>query len=143
MLKLQCEVKGLKDLKKYIKLVEKLAKLEKSNKFQKFIQKKALETVKRVTDERLTGGTTNDATIDLYKSSHKIEKTDNGFILYNDAKIPANSYNRKSSNTDNYPKGEFSIALAFEYGTGVVGEGSYDGKYFTPWKYNVNNYEDG
>ena len=138
MLKLQCEVKGLKELNKTINLIENLTKLQTSKKFQKYMQEKALETVNKITNERLTGGTTNDTEIQLYKSSHHIQKEENGFILYNNAKIPANT-----KIASNYPEGNFSIALAFEYGTGITGEGTYDGKYFQAWNYNINDYNFG
>ena len=138
MLKFSCEVVGLKELNKTIKLIDILQKIKGSSKFQKYIQKKCLETVKKITSERLVGGTTNDVEIQLYKLSHRIQKEEDGFILYNDAKIPTSG-----SIAVNYPEGKFSIALAFEYGTGITGEGTYDGKYFQAWQYNVNNYNFG
>ena len=33
--------------------------------------------------------------------------------------------------------------MAFEYGVGITGEGTYQDDYFTPWEYNVNNYNFG
>lgn len=138
MLKIEFNVEGLKELDKYIEYVNKLASMKKDSDFQKFIQNKILSLAQKVTDQRLTGGTTNDEYIQLYKSSHHIQEEENGFILYNDATIDANV----EENT-NYPGGQFSIALAFEYGVGITGEGTYQEDVFTAWDYNVNDYNFG
>lgn len=138
MIKINTNVSGLKELQKELDRIQMLVNLKKDNNFNQFLQDKFMETARRISDERLVGGTTNDMAIDKYKSSHHIIEEDNGFILYNDCTIGADT-----STPDNYPNGEFSIALAFEYGVGIVGEGTYDGKYFTPWDYNINGYNFG
>lgn len=138
MLKVNASVSGLKELQKEIDRVQNLIKMKSDNGFNKYLQDKFMEVATRVTNERLVGGTTNDMAIQKYKSSHHIIPDENGFILYNDCTIGADT-----SMPDKYPNGEFSIALAFEYGVGIVGEGTYDGKYFTPWDYNVNGYNFG
>lgn len=137
-MKFNVEAINLEGLNKHIEYVNKMLNMKEDEKFQKFIQEKVLELAKKVTDERLTGGTTNDEEINLYKSSHHIQEEADGFILYNDAKIDANAID-----ISNYPNGQFSIALAFEYGVGITGEGTYQDDYFTPWEYNVNNYNFG
>lgn len=117
-----------KALEQHLDFVKKLILMKTDKKFQKYIQNKCLETVKRVTDElmRYSG-----ATVDAYKSNHKIEETDNGFILYNDTVVEAD--------TPGYD-GAFPIALAFEYGTGIVGsQNAKEGA----WAYNINNHEKG
>lgn len=136
MIKTNITISNLDALDKQIQYVQKMEKMKTDNSFQKFIQKKCLETLNRVMNERLIGGTTNDEEIDLYKTSNHLEETDNGFIIYNNAKISTDNY-------EDYPNGEFSIALAFEYGVGITGEGTYDDDIFTPWEYNINKYNFG
>ena len=108
--------------------------------FQKYIQEKCLKVLYNVIETRLVAGeTTNDDSIGLYISSNHILETNDGFIIYNDAKIPANVSGVQNS-ASNYPNGEFSIALAFEYGVGIVGPETMNDK---AWNYNVNNYNFG
>lgn len=136
MLKVKVDVKGLKELDKHIELVNKMLKMKTDKDFQTFIQNKCMGTLEKVMNERLTGGTTNDEAISLYRSSNHLQEEEDGFIIYNDAKIPAIS-------SGLYPNGQFSIALAFEYGVGITGQGTYENDYFQPWEYNVNNYNFG
>ena len=125
MLKIQPKVDNLEGLRKIIDYVEKMSKMATNEEFQKFVQDKCMKTVQHITNQRLVGGTTNDEEMGLYISSHKIAPFKNGVILYNDAKIPADKYNTLPFDTSGYPNGEFSIALAFEYGVGVVGISNY------------------
>lgn len=136
MLNIKIDTQGLEELQKYIKFVEQMAKMKTDKKFQKFIQQKVLETVNKITNERLVGGTTNDSAISLYKESNKIREYEEGFILYNDASITANA-----KDTSSYPNGEFSVALAFEYGVGIIGQNTPNNE--GAWAYNVNNYNFG
>lgn len=138
MININVTVSNKKQLKKLVQMVESMAYLSKDTNLKKYLKAKVMEIAQKRTDELLTGGTTNDEAISLYKSSHKTVDTENGFILYNDAKIPANT-----TTPENYPNGEFNIALAFEYGVGIIGEGTYNGDVFTSWEYNVNNYNFG
>ena len=64
---------------------------------------------------------------------------EDGFVIYNDAKIPAN-VKGVQNDLSNYKDGEFSIAMAFEYGVGIIGM-STDSP--NSWEYNVNNYNFG
>ena len=137
MLKVSINNQGKKELQNYIKVVEKFLNIKKDNKFNEYIQQKVLQTLNQVMQTRLTGGTTNDESINLYINSNHIENTNDGFVLYNDCSIPANS-----KFSDRYPNGEFSIALAFEYGVGIIGENT-NVERFIPWDYNVNNYNFG
>lgn len=132
-LNVNVDVKGLEDLKKQIEFIEKLFSMKTDKKFQDYIQKKCLQTVQNITNQRLIGGTTDDDMIDEYKINHKIRPTDDGFILYNDTVLP--SY-MLSANPEDYPNG-FSIALAFEYGVGIVGENSPKQG---AWEYNMKNH---
>lgn len=137
MLKVSINSQGTKELEKHIKVVEKFLSIKGDSKFNQFIQEKVLQTLNQVMQSRLTGGTTNDDAISLYMNSNHIENTSNGFILYNDCSIPANSKYQ-----DSYPDGQFSIALAFEYGVGIIGQNT-DVERFIPWDYNVNDYNFG
>ena len=130
------DIKNKQQLDSVYSFVVKILKIDKDEKFQKFMQEKALETVRRVSDELLIGGTTDDEYIEEYKSRHKIQETSDGFVLYNDTVIPPSMLPISEANAQNYPNG-FSIALAFEYGIGIVGENSPKPN---AWEYNVNNW---
>lgn len=132
------KVDGLDKLKKHISYVNAITKLGKDIKFEKYLQNKCMQELQKNMDARLIGGTTNDEYLELYRTSNHIISNETGFIIYNDAKIMVDD-----KFSDDYPNGEFSIALAFEYGTGIVGEGTYKNDYFQPWQYNVNNYNFG
>ena len=135
MINISVNVNSINKLNKHIEYVKRLADMKTDIQFQKYIQERALETVNKVTEQRLIGGTTNDAEIELYKNSNQIRETSDGFILFNDASIPANT-----KKIDNYPNGEFPIALAFEYGVGIIGSNTTNPN---AWEYNVNNYNFG
>ena len=140
MLKVDCEVKGLKELENKIQYIKKLTQMKTNKSFQKFIQDKVMEALVYVMEQRLgTWFTTNDESIDLYRSSNHIKELDDGFILYNDAKVPA-EVNGVQNNLSNYPNGEFSIAMAFEYGVGIIGMSTGNPN---AWEYNVNDYNFG
>lgn len=140
MLKVSCEIKGLKELENKIEFIKRLSQMKTDKSFQKFIQEKVLTTVKKVTDDRLTGGTTNDDAIEEYKNNHKIREDEDGFILYNDTQIPA-EVNGVQNDIGNYPNGMFPIAIAFEYGVGIVGQNTPNNE--NAWPYNVQGYNFG
>lgn len=128
ILKINTKVNGLEKLDEYINFVEKFANSKYDLEFQKYLQEKCIEVIERVTNTLLpyTGDT-----VELYKSNNKIREFEEGFIIYNDTTVEAT--------TEGY-EGAFSIALAFEYGTGVVGqENPKEGA----WEYNINQYETG
>lgn len=136
MLNTNVDVNGLEEFKKYVDYVKAMNSMKIDKKFQKFIQKKCLETVKQISNDRITNTTTDDEYIVEYKSRHKIRETSDGFILYNDTILPTEMLPVSEKNVNNYPNG-FSIALAFEYGIGIVGQNSAkEGA----WEYNVNNW---
>lgn len=136
MLKIKISVDSLDKIQNYIDFVERIYDAQNDMGLQSFLKRKVLEAAKMITDKELVGGTSNDEEIELYKNSHHIEDYKKGFILYNDAKISADKYNTLPFDTSGYPDGEFSIALAFEYGVGVVGQGTYEEGYFKSWDYN-------
>lgn len=140
MFDIKIDVQGLDKLQQHIDFVEKMLKMKSDTSFQKFIQEKVLETVKRVTDQRLTGGTTNDEAIGLYRDNHKIREEEQGFILYNDTMIPAD-VNGIQNDIENYPDGMFCVALAFEYGVGIIGENTPNNE--NAWAYNLQGYNFG
>lgn len=128
MINVRISARNKKALDEHIEFVKKLILMETDKNFQKYIQNKCLDTVKRVTDElmRYSG-----ATVEAYKNNHKIEETENGFILYNDTAV--------ESDSPGY-SGAFPIALAFEYGTGIVGSrNAKEGA----WDYNIKGHKDG
>lgn len=135
MLNVQRKVDGLKDLEKYTLYIERLSTMKTDINFQKYIQQKCMEALERIMNIRLVGGTTNDDAISIYRSSNHIIEDVNGFIIYNDAKIPANA-----KDTSGYPDDQFSIALAFEYGVGIIGQNTNNPN---AWNYNINNYNFG
>ena len=136
MLKINTDIQGLSKLQKHIDFVNKMLKMKTDKSFQEFIKNKVLEVAKKVTDERLTGGTTNDDAIGLYKSNHKIRDYVEGFILYNDTMIPA-IVKGVQNDIENYPNRQFPIALAFEYGVGIIGENTNTPNH---WAYNIQSY---
>lgn len=137
MSNIKIEINGLDNLDKMINHVSKIRSAGTDKELNDYIKGKVLDTYKEIMDRELSGGTTNDEYINLYKGSYHIEDTTDGFILYNDALIPQNEVNSK--NKQSYPKG-FSIAMAFEYGVGIVGISTGNPN---AWKYNVHKYKDG
>ena len=120
MLKVSCEIKGLKELESKIEYIKRLSQMKTDKEFQKFIQDKVLKTVEKISRERLYGATTNEEEIEEYIKNHKIREYDDGFELYNDYKIPADKYNMLPFDTSGYPEGMFNVAIAFEYGVGII-----------------------
>lgn len=134
MLKTSINIDSLKKIDQYIERVNKMMEMQTDHEFQKYIQKKCFATLQTIMDRELTGGTSNDEEITLYKNSNHISEEKDGFIIYNDAKIPADKYNILPFDTSGYPDGMFSIALAFEYGVGIVGMATNNNK---SWDYNI------
>lgn len=140
MFKVNCNVDSIQKIDKHIEYVKFMQKLKNDYDFQRYIQDKCMQTLNSVMDSRLaTGMTTNDDSIGLYRTSNHIQELEDGFIIYNNAKIPANAKGIQNY-ASNYPNGQFSIALAFEYGVGVVGMGTRNQN---SWEYNIKNYENG
>lgn len=136
-LKVNIEKSGIEQLKKQIDYVNKMIQMKTDTSFQKYIQGKVLDTVKKVASQRLVlSETTNYEWIEEYQNNHKIREIENGFELYNDFTIPRNMLSI-SENTEGYENG-FNIALAFEYGVGIVGQ---ENPKKGAWQYNINNHE--
>lgn len=126
---ISAKVDGLEKLKEYVEYVEKLVLMKTSKDFQEYIQNKCLKTVLEVANQRIDMyQTTNEDMKGAYLRNNKIRKTNDGFIIYNDLTIEK----KASHHSDGYT---FSVALAFEYGTGLIGEQqAINGA----WKYNIN-----
>lgn len=126
------KVDGLDKLKERIEFVKKMALLNTNTDFQKYIQSKFLETVNEISMQRLPEGDMKQE----YISHNQIRELDDGFVLFNDttvATVGGGGYGGKFIGT-------FSIALAFEYGTGIVGQ---ENPKQGAWEYNINNHENG
>ena len=123
-LKTKVQVKGLDDLVKQIKTLKALTILKNNKEFQLYLQQKCLQVVNLQSIVLIPNGDMKDK----YILNNKIKPLENGFLIYNDTTIPTEleGYN-----------GVFSIALAFEYGTGIVGE-KHPVK--NAWQYNVNHH---
>ena len=140
MFRVDYTVDSVEKIDKQLKYVNAMLKMKEDAAFQKYIQDKCMETLNNVMNSRLSSGmTTNDDSIELYRSSNHLQELKDGFIIYNNAKIPANAKGIQNS-AENYPNGQFSIALAFEYGVGVVG---VETRSQNSWEYNVKGYENG
>lgn len=125
------EKQGLGYLKLQIEYVNKMLKMKTDKNYQTFIQNKCLETVKKYARERLySSGTTNEEYYENYINNIHIRETKNGFEIVSDFSIEKPSSNHSGGYT-------FSISMAFEYGVGIIGEGSTDAP--SGYRYNVND----
>jgi len=145
ILKITSDVKNLDKLTRFIDIVEKFANSRNDLDFQKYLQDKVLQTVRQVSYDYIENNT-NQEYFEEYVSRHSIREEANGFVLYNDFAIPAILSTKNTKNQDrdlgivrNYDDG-FSIALAFEYGVGIVGQ---DNPVQGAWEYNINQYGKG
>lgn len=136
MLDVKTNVDSLKKLEKYINKVKNIDNYKNNTDFQKYIQRKCLDALIDVMNNRL-GGTTNDDVISIYLQGNHIKETENGFIIYNNSEIPAN-VSGKQNDISNYPNGMFSLALAFEYGVGIIGMSTNNPN---AWEYNINTFK--
>ena len=135
MIKTNIKVNSVEKLTKHIELVKSLTKLRGDDTFLDFLIEKFMKCLNETIDERLTGGTTNNDSIEEYKRNNKSDKVDGGFIIYNHT---MGDISEMSPETQaRYPNG-FSIAFAFEYGVGIVGASNAKQG---AWEYNVNGHE--
>lgn len=138
MLKISSNVDNLEGIDKILNKVNIINKFQ-SKDYYDFIKDKVKTTLNEVINERLGSlYNTNQEEFELYKKSNHFKDTKNGFILYNDATYEYTPEIKVGNKTTEPYK--FSIALAFEYGTGLVGiEKPKEGH----WEYNVHGYEKG
>lgn len=130
MLKVKINIDSLDKLQKHIDYVEKMVEMRTNKDFQTFIQKKCLDTVKDYARTHLMG-TTNAEYYDEYINSIHIREGNvpDGFEIVSDLTVEKPDTHHSKGYT-------FSISLAFEYGTGIVGAGSADAP--SNYQYNVN-----
>ena len=132
MLNIKGKVDNLDGLKKIIDGVEKQNKMQSNiNELYAKIQKKCLDIVKSVARQRLSAsGTTNQDYYDDYIQNIRIkDSNDKGFTIVSDLVV----HKPETRHSKAY---DFSVSLAFEYGTGIIGMGSTDAP---PWYiYNIN-----
>lgn len=129
MITIKSEINGLENIDKVVSSINKI-KVDRG--LIEYIKKKVGNVLAEVMNEKLVGGTTNDEFIDTYKERNRFIDTADGFVLMNDAMALPNGTFHQS-----YP---FSIALAFEYGVGVVGaRNPKDGH----WDYDVKGHGSG
>lgn len=129
-LSVKVETSNLNSLKSKIDYLKKLVKMKTDKTFQEYIQRKCLDTVNKVANERIyLHNTTNTDMRQEYLRNNKIrdDNISGGFIIYNDTFV--------SVDNPSYPNGRFSIAMAFEYGTGIIGE---ENPVIGAWDYDVN-----
>lgn len=132
MLQVKLSVDSLSKLDNHIKKVKKIIEMQQSDEFRYFIKNKCLNEVKSYARSRLKG-TTNEEYYQRYIDE----------IFIRDYKNPTKGFEIVSNLTIEKPTTRhsagytFSISMAFEYGTGIVGIGSSDAP--SSYQYNVNN----
>lgn len=132
MLKVSVKCDGVKQLQEHIKYVEKLLKMKKDKHFQQYIQKLCLAEVKSYAKLRLdSSGTTNEDLKSQYIDTIFVREHDNGsgFDIVSNLTVEKPTTKHSQGYT-------FSVSLAFEYGTGIIGMGSSDAP--PEYRYNVN-----
>lgn len=127
MLVIKNKIEGIENIDKVISLIDKV---NDNKSFNDYIKDKVKEVLKQVMEEKLVGNTTNEEDVEVYKQRNFFEDTDSGFILYNDSMVYPGERGHQY-----YP---FCIALAFEYGTGIVGASSPKEGH---WDYNIKKYK--
>ena len=132
MINAKVDIDSLNKLQKQMNFVHSIN----SNmlKLNEYLGNKSLEVLNKVINMRLNIGTTNDEYIDEYKKNNILNVNNNGFEIYNHTMADLSEL--KPETRAKYPQG-FSIAMAFEYGVGIVGENA---PVAGAWDYNINNY---
>lgn len=134
MLNINANVNSLEKLQDYINYVKKFAKMKTDTNFQKYIQDKCLNVVKQMSTTLLSNSEYNtgmDELFSAYIENNEIQPESDGFIIHNNLSVATDS--------DGYD-GAFSVALAFEYGTGIVGQ---EHPKANAWEYNIKNHVNG
>lgn len=128
------DIQGLKNLENHVKFVTAMAQMTEDKNFQDFIKDKCLKTVIKIANEMFAiNTTTNEDLKEAYLKNNKIRDEKNGFVVYNDLCI--------AKETTDISQGYiFCVALAFEYGTGIIGSGSVS-SVPNSYEYNVNNHK--
>ena len=108
-----------------------LKKAFQSQGLKKYIGKRCLEEVKKITSEKIFSGETPDDS--RYMSAHKVRINKNSIVIYNDSMIDVSE--------KGWMENPYSISLAkiVEYGVGYIGSIYADGE-ADNWEYDVNNH---
>ena len=130
MLSISTEVQGLEQLQKELARIEKIVKLQNDKAMlNERLAQEMVKIVRNVAIQRLSlVSTSNEEYKNMYLNNNKYRIDGNKIIIYNDLCIVS----PKSKVSDEYI---FCIALAFEYGTGVIGE---ENPKVGAWAYDVN-----
>ena len=130
MLSISTNVQGLDKLQKEITRLEKIVKLQKDKTMlNERLAQEMVKIVRNVATQRLSlVPTSNEEYKNMYLSNNKYRIEGDKIIIYNDLCIVS----PKSKVSDEYM---FCIALAFEYGTGVIGK---ENPKIGAWAYDVN-----
>lgn len=122
-MKTNLKISNFEEIDKMIENTKKLYQLQSSTEFIEFVKDKTKNLLEQIMAQKFNGSSTsNNLEIEDYKKNNHFENIKNGFILRNNTTIPADKYNTLPFDMSGYADGEFSIALAFEYGTGIYGQ---------------------
>lgn len=130
MLSISTNVQGLEKLQNELARIEKIVKLQNDKAMlNERLAQEMVKIVRNVAIQRLSlVSTSNEEYKNMYLSNNKYRIDGNKIIIYNDLCIVS----PKSKVSDEYI---FCIALAFEYGTGVIGK---ENPKVGAWAYDVN-----
>ena len=130
MFKIDINIDSLKKLDKHIEIVNRMLKMKTDKHFQDYIKQKCLDEVKSYAELRLRENTTTNADLkDAYINGIFIRDTSDGFEIVSDLTVEKPTTRHSSGYT-------FSVSMAFEYGTGIIGMGSADAP--SGYRYNIN-----
>lgn len=131
MLKISSSVQNLDKLEQQIKRVDKLLELQKDQSLLcEKLATQMLKILNQVAKQRINLiPTSNDDLKGSYLNNNKYRIEGNTIILYNDLCVVSPA----SKISDEYT---FCVALAFEYGTGVIGK---ENPKIGAWSYDVNS----
>ena len=117
------DITGIDKLEKHIKQVKQMLDMQKNIFKLKEFHEYCINTIKEVAKEQFAiTPTTNDDMKQQYLQNNAIRELEDGFEIYNDLTVQSKNYT-------------FSIAMAFEYGVGIVGEQNPKTNH---WSYDVN-----
>jgi len=132
MIKGTFKVSNINLIKKNLDYIKQLKQMLSDKKFQAYIQDRCIETIKLVAEQKFSTSTNTNKDLETsYNENHKIRDiTNQGFVIYNDFWVEKPT----TEHSVGYP---FNVALAFEYGTGIVGINSANAPSW--YAYNVND----
>lgn len=116
-----------------LKELENLKNALGSPELKKFLGKKCLDEVRKITSEKIFGFNGESIDDSKYQMSHKVELTKDSIVIYNDSMIDVSE--------KGWMENPYSISLAkiVEYGVGYTGS-IYSNEEAPNWEYDVNNH---